>query len=589
MNKIKSGILVLVAIVYGSASFAQSIDDGKKLYFYEKYQSAKKVFSQLVSANANNVDAVYWLGQTEIALNDQAGAKQLYQTTLMANSNSPLLLAGMGHIELLENKIQDARQRFETAISLSQGKNAAVLNAIGFANINAPDGDANYAIDKLKQATTLKGMKDPDVYINLGDAYRKIVDGASAQLAYGNALNLDKANPRASFKNGKIYETQGEQQEDVFMKYYNTAIAADPTYAPVYFDLYSYFYQKDVLKSKDYLNKYIANSDPDPKDCYYLTSILYASRSFQQAIDKANQCIADAGANPYPNLYGVTAYAYDKLADSVKAKKDAETAKGDSVNAKADSLTMIGLSGNAVKSFDTYMSKQDPTKLGPADYAIYAKNKLNFPGNDSLAGLNINKAISLDTLEADKLTRIKVMLDYYNSSKNYSKLGDWYQRIVDVRKQSSLGDYHNVGFYYFRGGNFKAAIQAFDTTIQKFPDDVYGWYMIFKSYYAIDSTMELGLANPAAQKVIDLGLADTAKNKTYVSGAYKYFIGYYVNIKHDKATALAYCDKGIALDPTDPDFPRFKTAISQLNIRSQSSQPANKPSGSRTTRSTNQR
>ena len=54
----------------------------------------------------------------------------------MANSNNPLLLAGMGHIELLEGKTQDARNRFETAISLSQGKNVAVLNAVGFANVN---------------------------------------------------------------------------------------------------------------------------------------------------------------------------------------------------------------------------------------------------------------------------------------------------------------------------------------------------------------------------------------------------------------------------------------------------------------------
>jgi len=589
MNKIKSSVLMLIAMAYGSASFAQSIDDGKKLYFYERYQSAKKVFSQLVAANANNIDAVYWLGQTEIALDDEASAKQLYQTTMMANSNSPLLLAGMGHIELLDGKIQDARQRFETAISLSQGKNAAVLNAIGFANVNAAEGDANYAIDKLKQATTLKGMKDPDVYINLGDAYRKIVDGGSAQIAYQNALNLDKTNPRPSFKNGKLYETQGEQQQDVFMKYYNDAIAADPTYGPVYYDLYSYFYHIDVHQSKDYLDKYIANSDPDPKDCYYLTSILFASRAYQQSLNKADECIAAAGANPYPNLFGIKAYAYDKLTDSVKAKKDAETAKGDSVNAKTDSLTMLSLSDSAIKYFEIYLAKQKPEKIGAGDYAMYGKNQLNFPGNDSIAALNISKAISLDTLEMDKLTRVKIMLDYYNRSGNYSKMGDWYSKIVDIRKQPSIGDYHTAGFNYFRGGNFRAAVQEFDTTVQKFPDDVYGWYMLFKSEYAIDTTMELGLANAAAQKVIDLGMADSVKNKTYIAGAYKYFIGYDINIKHDKAAAIALCDKGIALDPTDADFPRFKTMINQLTTRPTQSQT--RPTGTRTgtTKPTNRR
>src|SRR5207244_2347224 len=129
----------------------------------------------------------YWLGQADIGLEDTAAAKSLYQKTLMANPNSPLLIAGMGHIELLEGKLPDARNRFETAISL-QGKNIPVLNAIGFANINAKNGDAAYAIDKLKQATMLKGMKDPDVYVNLGDSYRKLVDGGNAQLSYEAAL-----------------------------------------------------------------------------------------------------------------------------------------------------------------------------------------------------------------------------------------------------------------------------------------------------------------------------------------------------------------------------------------------------------------
>ena len=76
----------------------------------------------------------------------------------MNNSNSALLLAGMGHIALLEGNAQDARNRFETAFSISQGKNKDVLNAIGFANVNAENGDADYAVQKLKQATELKKM-----------------------------------------------------------------------------------------------------------------------------------------------------------------------------------------------------------------------------------------------------------------------------------------------------------------------------------------------------------------------------------------------------------------------------------------------
>ena len=166
MNKIKTGFLFFVSIFVSAGLMAQSIEEGKKFMYYERYKSAKDVFQKLVEANPNNVDAVYWLGQSMILSEDNtdvAGAKALYQKTLMNNSNSALLLAGMGHIELLEGKLPDARNRFETAISISQGKNKDVLNAVGFANVQAEKGDGNYAVEKLKQATELKKMTDPDV------------------------------------------------------------------------------------------------------------------------------------------------------------------------------------------------------------------------------------------------------------------------------------------------------------------------------------------------------------------------------------------------------------------------------------------
>ncbi len=87
--------------------FAQSIDDGKKFLNYERYNSAKDVFSKLVAANPNNVDAVYWLGQTYLQNTDNtdtAAALALYQKTLQANPNSPLIMTGVGEVELMQGK-----------------------------------------------------------------------------------------------------------------------------------------------------------------------------------------------------------------------------------------------------------------------------------------------------------------------------------------------------------------------------------------------------------------------------------------------------------------------------------------------------
>ena len=66
MIKHKSGLLTLIALFFATVIIAQSLEDGRKLMYYEKYISAKNVFQNLVNTNANNVNAVYWLGQSMI-------------------------------------------------------------------------------------------------------------------------------------------------------------------------------------------------------------------------------------------------------------------------------------------------------------------------------------------------------------------------------------------------------------------------------------------------------------------------------------------------------------------------------------------
>ena len=209
MSKIKVAVFFLATLLISNFASAQSIEDGKKFFYYEKYKSAQDVFEKLVIANPNNTDAVYWLALTLITpdeFRDLPRAKELIRKTLEANSNNALLLVGMGHIELHEGKIQDAHQRFETAISLSQGKSIPVLNAIGLANGNydSKNGDAAYAIEKLKLATTLKGFRDPETYCLLGDAYRKFIDGGNSISSYQSALAINPKYARASYRMGKV-------------------------------------------------------------------------------------------------------------------------------------------------------------------------------------------------------------------------------------------------------------------------------------------------------------------------------------------------------------------------------------------------
>ncbi|CAN5814139.1 hypothetical protein BH11BAC4_BH11BAC4_03290 [soil metagenome] len=559
MKKIKTGIMLLASVLFANSIFAQSIDDGKSFMYYERYKSAKDVFQKLLAANPASEEAAYWLGQSYIAPDDRtekdvADAKALYQSKLASAPNSPLLIAGIGHIELIEGKKQDARNRFETAISLSQGKSIPVLNAIGFANGNpdSKNGDAAYGIEKLKQATQIKKFNDPDVYANLGDAYRKFADGGNAIQSYEAALALNPKYARATYRIGKVYQTQGTMQEPIFMKYFNQAIAMDPKYAPVYYNLFNYYYESNVSKAAEYLDKWLASSDNDPKACFYQASLKYAQGLFNEAIVKSDACITADGVNAYPNLFGLKAYSYNRL--------------NDSANAKA--------------MFEEYFKKQVPEKIGGGDYSTYATILLKFPGNETTAGQLIMKAVELDSVVSNKAGFLKSIALVYENQKNYLEAARWYNKILDVKKDYSKTDLYNAGYDYFRGMSYDSSVLVFNKYTAKFPDDIFGYYMVGKAYAGIDSTGAQGLAVPSYTKAVQIGEAATDKEKVknQLLGSYKFFVEYFYNVKKRQDSALVYLDKALAIDPADAQLINNKEFISKNDPNAAPRrQPATKP------------
>ncbi len=533
MRNIKFISLVITLILSGNILFAQTVDDGKRFVYYERYTSAKDVLGKLVNANPNNVEAAYWLGQVYLGEEDSVSAKTLYQKTLNANPNAPLMLVAMGQIALMEHQNSDARNRFETAISLTKGKDYNILNAIGRANVDARAGDAVYAIEKLK--TIPENKRTAEMLTTLGDAYRKMTDGANAQLSYQSALTADPNYARASFMIGRLYQTQGFSQEQYYMKYYNEAISKDPKFAPVFNWLYTYYYDRDVNKSREYLDKYIAVADADSKNCYYQASILYAGRQYQQAITKSNECITAGGQNAYLKLYGLKAFAYEKL--------------GDSANAKT--------------FFETYFQKQKPENLLSGDYATYGKVLLKFPGNEVTAAKYIDKAIALDTLEENKIEYITSVANNYLTAQNYNEAAKWYTRLLSIKKNVTKTDIYNAGINYSRAANYKTSDSVFAIYQQKFPDDVLGYYYSAIAKANMDSSSALGLAMPDYQKLIDVAAKspDTTRSKQLQITGYRYMINYYYTVKKDYTTTLMYIDKILAIDPTNELSLQNKKAI----------------------------
>jgi Flp pilus assembly protein TadD len=543
--------LVVAALVLGKAAFAQSVDDGKRFLYYQRYQSAKDAFTKALAAKPNDGETTYWLGQAEIGLKDSAGAKDLYQKALQANGNDPWLLVGMGEIGLKENQTADAKNRFETAINISKGKDAGILLAVARANIDAWSGDANYAVEKLNQAMEKeKKHVEASLYVSLGDAYAKLIDGGNAVTNYNNALQADPKYAAANYGIGQIYESQKNPSQ--YVPAYEAAIAADPNYAPAYYRLYiHYYFHFDPEKCKQYLALYTQHADPSPLVDQAAADILFASQDYQGAINKAKALLPTTPDFYKPHYYKLMAYSYAPLGDFANAKTniDAYLAHPD------DSLTSRNYREAALIYYHGGFSK------------------------DSIFTF-IRKAIALDTVQDNKALYIQLAANLSDSLRDPAQKAYWVGQAYLTNKDAGANELYNWGNALYSAADTLRAWDSAKTGIsnqyytradsvfgiynQKYPDyAVYGNYWRARSNWSLDTSMQQGLAIPYFEQMIKLANAskDSANFLGQVKIGYQYMIQYYLKVKKDYKTTLEYTNKYLELDPNNDSFKNLKAAL----------------------------
>ena len=554
-NKFRFSLLVVALAGFCGGAMAQTVDQGKKFLYYQRYKSAKDVFDKILASNPNNIEAIYWQGQTLLEMKDSVAAGDLYSKALQSNGNAPLILAGMGEVELRQGKTTDARQRFETAISLSKAKDIDVLNAVADANIDTKTGDAAYAIEKLNTAMQVKKFNSVETYILLGDAYRKQIDGGNAVQSYQKALTIDPKYAEAKYKIGKIYLTQNNKE--YFLPAFEEAVQLDPAYAPAYFEIfYYYYYHWDAAKATDALDKYIANSDPGPEVEYLKTDFLVASGKFAEAKAKAQGMITSMGDKVDPRMYKLVAYVCDTLADVSCAQQ----------------------------SMATYFQKQDPAAVVGGDYALQAsiQSKAADSAGKVLAIESYKQAIAKDTLAENRAKYLQKGLDLAKKLNYKQGTADLAAIQYASKKDPNQNDVYNWGIANYQSGNYKTADSIFCGIYEsKWPNEIFGYLWCARSKQAQDdSTNSQGLAVEAYDKLAAMGRAldstakvagsaDSVKYKSTIVTSYFYLAQYYNDIKKDKPMAISYLAKVLEVDPTNSTAQKFKDMLSKPPARQQ--------------------
>ncbi len=529
-------VLLLPAFLIFSFANSQTIAEAKKHIYYERFETAKNVLRAVINQDHASPDAWYWLAELYLGDNNVDSAKQVLENkiTQLSQKNgslkqSPLIYIGWAHMLLDSGLKEQARAQMVKVLEVGKYKDALALLAVARANIASKNGDSLWAVELLKKAVK-RDKKNEEIYTALGDAYRKLIDGSNAIMNYDKALEINPSYAEAMFKKGLIYKTQ--KNPEIYLDRFSKALEADSNYAPALYELYYYYYFRDVVKSKKFLTKYIENADPSPKAAYMIADLDYVSKNWELAIKEANDILRLEGTEAQPRLYKMIAYSQAALGDSSAA------------------LTNMNL----------YFEKQNDSALVAKDFEMKAVLLEKLNPDKSLAIVWYKKALSREQDKAESLGYMINVADLQKQLGNSEREAAWREKIYILKEQPTNLDIYKWGMALYSGKNYLKADSVFAIYAEKYPDHIHGYLWRARSNAAIDTNMEKGLAVPYYVKLIELISGDTAKNKQLLMRAYEYLGAYEANTTKNYTASLDYYDKVLELDPDNSDALKY-TAI----------------------------
>ena len=549
----KTVIAFLAAGLLITGLKAQTLQDGMNHLYAGRIKNATGVFEKLLSVNPNNIDAIYWLGQTklesdEIMNSRIADARSIYEKALQTTNSAPLIKVGMGHVQLLADKPDDARQNFEAALTATRGKKGddpAIETAIGRALTDAKGGDFKYAVKLLEDAVT-KDPKNTETLLQLGNAYRKAGEGSGggpAFATYKKALEVNPSFAVASLRLAKLFESQ--KNWELVLQYLNESVTKDSKFSTGYYELfYYYFFRAKFPEAEEQLKKYIDSKLPgsEIQDQYLYAQLNWARKDFASAVTKGEEVVAALGDKTKPKVYRLLADAYFQ--------------KGDYPNAK--------------KYSDLFFVKKNPEDVILPDYEIKAAVLSKTGGTPDDIYNTYMAGVALDTTADAKIAYLKKGIAIIKEMKARDKEALLIQKLIEIKPKPTINDYFDLALAHYFTPDYAKSREVTLKMIGTYPDQVYGYEWAFNNSRVIDTVKKDSIAVPDALKLFDFSNKDTAKfKKQYISAA-SFLAIYYANDAKDKAKAIDYLKKWQMVDVAN-------TENIQKNIDLLMKTPATKP------------
>jgi len=504
----KKTIIAVAALLLCMNLRAQTLNDGIKMYQYERYQSAEKILAPLATGNAM---ANYYYGLALLAEGRVADAKAVFAKFPEDIAN----MSGTARVAFSENNNALAMQICQTIIGKAKKKDWEPFRYAADALTYSDGADYQQAISWYK--TALERADDADVHIGMGDAYQKINGGGGeAMNNYDHVTDKDSKNSLVYSRKGALWYA-AHAYNDALVNY-RKAIETDPNNPIPYKALADvYFWVAKYDSSLNNIKRYMQLSDNSCDDKIKYATILYLAKQYNDAITTSNQIIANC--HPVkPTIYGILGFSQKEVKDTV----------------------------NAMRNLRVYFNTMDPKKITPNDYLDFAK--VFMPAMPDSANAYFNKAIQKDTSK-DKSDIYRQIAEGYKQAKDYPNSANWYNRIITENPNTGAIDYFWTVVMYYYAHDYKNGATAAEKFETKYPSEQSSTYWRGRIGAAVDTdavdSNVLGYFKRWTEKV-----GPNYEKKNDLKTAYEYMLLYYFK-KEDKDNTEKYKQLLLAIDPND--------------------------------------
>jgi tetratricopeptide (TPR) repeat protein len=542
----KAITLSLGLVVMGSASFAQSLSDAKKALDAEQYQKATSMLKTLVNSQANKGENYYSLGEVYLRTDYVDSARAVFTKGIAADPKFALNYIGLGEADLASNNPTSAKTNFDKAVEVSSKKDYIPSLYIGKAYVAAPKPDFAAALPFLQKADELdKEDKDAETFLALGDFYAVQKKNSEALQNYLRALNINPNLHRAKVQIGRMYkESRAFPEAEAALK---EVIAADPNYGPAYREIAELYMQwanfepqnfdaKAALALQNY-KKYLDLTDKSFESRLRYAQFLFYAKDYKTLEQETNALASvnqnDPKAPIVLRMRGYSAYENKNYPQSLQYMND------------------------------FFAKTKDTSRIVGSDY-LYLGKALLQSGNDSLALINITKAVEKDSANVEALT--EVAKAFYDAKK-FEKAANLYEKAIKAAPNAKgvLYSYYYDGlaryFQYAGGLNAKTnpskdLLVKADSAIAKVAtlapetSDAYLWRGRINSLLD-DEKNPKGLMVPHYEAFVKKVTVDkpelAAANAKKLAEAYDQLGAFYAAT--DKEKAKEYFTKSIAANP----------------------------------------